>query len=360
MAHWGFCILLAYICVCLSGYCLDDDVRKARQRSGDCSSILKDPQLKNVAKKLEVLKRTSIRITQGEGYGEPAILSSKLGGCPDLPPKFVWPTVEPLVPKPSRAFLRAYPKNDFLPPDGVVPLPFIAQVLLSDARPFDDEGLLPKKGILYFFYNPIRYPSDTGKRVGTVDNMTGIKYDLYGGDSPGKWRVVHYDGDLSRLKRRPFPAAIPAKTRYKCSAITFRKEIVLPCVETAHIGGQGSKEGRVVLTKKEWLRYTSLRYKLRANNFIQQMLGYADQYGCSVSHYSYSRWRSTVFPKLPKFDGLTKAQKQGELEKIRLLLQLDAIDGDGEWFGRNSQLFFFMMEKDLMNLRFDRVWTGTN
>jgi len=54
--------------------------------------------------------------------------SSRLGGLPDLPAGVDWPTYK----------------------DGR-PLDFIAQIRLEDAAPCDVDGLLPKKGWLWFF-----------------------------------------------------------------------------------------------------------------------------------------------------------------------------------------------------------------
>src|SRR5690348_4717874 len=53
---------------------------------------------------------------------------SKMGGSPDVPEVFAWPRW-----------------ND-------LPLTFIAQIRLSDAKLFDVEDLFPAGGMLYFFF----------------------------------------------------------------------------------------------------------------------------------------------------------------------------------------------------------------
>ena len=55
---------------------------------------------------------------------------SKIGGRPDLPKSISWATEE----------------------DGK-PLSFIAQVNLAEVSSYDVDNLLPRKGILYFFYS---------------------------------------------------------------------------------------------------------------------------------------------------------------------------------------------------------------
>jgi uncharacterized protein YwqG len=57
--------------------------------------------------------------------------ASRLGGLPDLPSSTSWP------------------RDD----DG--PLSFIAQVNLADVAPYDSEGVLPRDGLLSFFYDAV-------------------------------------------------------------------------------------------------------------------------------------------------------------------------------------------------------------
>ena len=59
--------------------------------------------------------------------------ASKLFGAPDIYDGFVWPTIEV---------------------DGeVYDLSFIGQINLKEVASYDKEGLLPKEGMLYFFYD---------------------------------------------------------------------------------------------------------------------------------------------------------------------------------------------------------------
>ena len=64
---------------------------------------------------------------------------TKMGGNPDLPPDFVWPTY-----------------ND-------LPLTFLAQFRFSEISIYDIDQLLPTKGMLYFFYEASGQPE--GKYV---------------------------------------------------------------------------------------------------------------------------------------------------------------------------------------------------
>lgn len=81
------------------------------------------------------LTKNEIAITNSEE--KPKVNESKFGGKPYLPADFQWPY---------------YVGEDY---DGVKknrPLTFLAQIDLSEAHPFDRDGVLPDKGMLYFFY----------------------------------------------------------------------------------------------------------------------------------------------------------------------------------------------------------------
>ena len=69
--------------------------------------------------------------------GGAAKRASKIGGKPDVPKDFEWPV---------------YEGKDFEDIRKERPLSFIIQINLKDVAPYDKEELLPKQGILSFFY----------------------------------------------------------------------------------------------------------------------------------------------------------------------------------------------------------------
>jgi uncharacterized protein YwqG len=91
---------------------------------------------------------------------ELALGASKLGGSPDLPPHLQWP---------ERT-------------GGT--LPFVAQINLAEAVPYDSQRILPKSGMLYFFF-------DVELRAGG-GNLTNLRRN---------WQVLYFDGDLASLKQ---------------------------------------------------------------------------------------------------------------------------------------------------------------
>ncbi|WTK84008.1 YwqG family protein [Kribbella sp. NBC_01510] len=77
------------------------------------------------------MARPSVRLVADAVLPVEALAASRLGGAPDLPPAITWP------------------RNDD------EPLSFIAQVNLADVAAYDSEGVLPRAGLLSFFYDAV-------------------------------------------------------------------------------------------------------------------------------------------------------------------------------------------------------------
>lgn len=100
-------------------------------------------------------------------HDETTVGSSKLGGYPDVPPDFVWPTVE-----------SAETGN-------VVAVPFLAQICLDDLGTRYNGNALPHTGLLSFFFD-FTFLSEHG------------------------WRVFYFEDEPAQLERRPVPSNIVA------------------------------------------------------------------------------------------------------------------------------------------------------
>lgn len=114
--------------------------------------------------------RPSIRVhtRRVENEDELPIGASKVGGRPDLPIGMTWPTAH-----------NPNSQED-------LSLWFVAQFNMVDAKPHDEEDLLPSTGWLYFF---VRLWD------GLPDKDMG--------------KVIYFDADVSKLERKPFPEDIP-------------------------------------------------------------------------------------------------------------------------------------------------------
>ena len=90
-----------------------------------------------ILKLLEAMQRGMIRLNIGAD-GPIVWGRTRFGGCPDVPEGFVWPTFT------SDTFY-----DDTVKPR---PLTFLAQFDCGALAAMDPEGLLPRTGILSFFY----------------------------------------------------------------------------------------------------------------------------------------------------------------------------------------------------------------
>jgi uncharacterized protein YwqG len=126
----------------------------------------------------------SIRLVpQQPGEGEEARLGGcRIGGLPDLPAGVEWPRL-------STAW-KLDPKEVAGADD---PLPFLLQIDLAEAAPFDLEGALPKTGLLSFFFYWER------------DEPSGEADVAY----------IHFSRSLRRLRRVPAPDDLPAAGRFR-------------------------------------------------------------------------------------------------------------------------------------------------
>jgi len=133
--------------------------------------------------------------------------SSKLAGMPDLPPDTAWPLFQ----------------NK--------PMSFICQLRLDQVAALDTKSVLPKEGMLYFFYNGSNlsfgeWPKDRGSGM-----------------------VLYFNGDQKTLQRRAFPDKL--EWRYYPCALTFSRQLVLPSVNSELVE-------RLRLPEKAIAQYRSL------------------------------------------------------------------------------------------------------
>jgi len=238
-----------------------------------------------------------------------AIGQSRIGGIPDLPADFEWPSY----------------KNE--------PLSFIAQVNLSELGPYEAAKELPDSGNLAFFYDSQQY-------VWGFDPNDALGF-----------RVIHFKGD--DLERRDFPNGLPEQSRFKPLELKFAQDLSLAPWDSCSIN-------RLNLSDRQSDDYVELLEKFEATErgSIQSfLLGHPDQIqgnmqlecalvtngiNCGASP-GYSDPRAETFKK--------------EADSWRLLLQVFSEDGAGMMWGDLGCLYFWIREDDLKAGNFDRVWT---
>ena len=94
----------------------------------------KNPKNDKLYAAIKALEKSEILMMPQENASVKHPGASKIGGKPYLPADFVWPT---------------FTDSD----DNVTrPLSFFCQINLAEVKSFDKEGVLPGRGMLYFFY----------------------------------------------------------------------------------------------------------------------------------------------------------------------------------------------------------------
>jgi uncharacterized protein YwqG len=262
------------------------------------------------AKVLERYSINSIRLKSEAGDEDDFELGeSKIGGCPHLPSDFVWPEF----------------KNN--------PLAFLAQLDLANVTRYDFSKRLPESGMLYFFHE------------GGMD--------VWGSDPKDRdgFRVIHYDGDLSKLNPTPPPDSNGEYQRltFKPCKLTFENAKSYPDDEYLEMSGQAPfgdnedfNEGFYEIVE-EYRDGTSPRHKL---------FGYPDLIQNEIFLEA-----QLVSNRLDWDDEDPRAE---DLEKgvsdWMLLFQLDTDEDAEMMWGDCGRLYFVIKKDDLKRRNFDATW----
>jgi uncharacterized protein YwqG len=252
------------------------------------------------------LTRSSVRIISQPAHdNEIALGQSKFGGEPDLPDGYVW----------------QYYKNR--------PLAFLAQFHLAEVSPYDQSGLLPKVGLLSFFYDPNQEP--------------------WGFDpqDKGGWQVL-YLPENSKVQRTGAPQCQDClfKPIARPCKLEFKTEQNLPSWEAPQILELG-------LSENERSRY----YELSNSGVIHRLLGHPatiqgeamDVQAQLVSNGIYLDEK--VDYQAPEIRALT-----AEAGEWLLLFQLDSDPNTDFYWGMSGRLYFWIRKADLQACDFSRVW----
>lgn len=163
----------------------------------DVYSLIENSGLPLIATELKGLVRYAIILQTQSMESEDTLApgTSKIGGLPDLPSDLDWPEWKGK------------------------PLPLIAQTNLSEIANYDYEKVLPSTGMMYCFFD---------ERA----------FEVRSPQSHESWRIIYYDGDLSRLERRR-PSSNDA---HVCNtrAVTFATQPSLPPGNQGKLNGWGS------------------------------------------------------------------------------------------------------------------------
>ena len=253
--------------------------------------------------------------------GKLAVGASKFGGRPDVPADFIWPVFETDTREDDQVKER--------------PLAFLAQFDCAQLAPLDPEGLLPKEGLLSFFYEL------ESQRWG------------YDPKDAGCARVFWFEGPLA-------PAEFPAE---------LEEDFRLPELAAQLSGATDAPDFQDACPALEY-PWTANDYRIfdQARRELgmdypanrSQLLGWPDiiQNNMTLQCELISRgyYLGGSWEKIPLEE--RSALRTPSVRDWQLLFQLDTVEnGDFElMFGDCGRIYFYIRREDLAQRRFDRVW----
>ena len=249
--------------------------------------------------------------------------ASKVGGLPDLPRGADWPWWKGL------------------------PLPFVAQINLAEAAPFDDERALPPTGLLLFFWTDMRW--DAGR-----DNVEWV----YGTD-PVQGRVIYAPAGAP-LKRQPIPANPAFDDGWLACAVTYLPHPTLPSAQSAAIAG-------LALDQQEQDRYDDLVREIHGldtnsahDHPSHWLLGYpepmqGDDMAMECQYAAHGLSHEEMYPDHHGLPFVPSAELVAGIADWRLLLQMGEDDNAGMQWNDSGCIYYWMRRQDLQGRRFDQA-----
>lgn len=270
--------------------------------------------------KLLQLVKNEIRISYEESDGSISETGSKIGGKPAVPADFIWPEYNGKGDCDDECVKR--------------PLSFMAQINLEDIAEYDTENLLPKTGVLSFFYDLITMrwgfePTDKGAAR------------------------VFYFHDKTALSAKDFPQNMEEEACVPELKINFEKHISLAYPDDFY------------LDDFDWDEYeeccSELGYAQDEMGDVTKLLGYPDviqnpmEEECETVTRGYSRGCPEDFKKISETEKADIKKKSGEWI---LLFQVGTISTDKTeiMFGDCGHIYFWIKRNDLKNKNFENIW----
>ena len=288
-----------------------------RYIDNEFKSSMKGEIIMDLNKVFDDIKKNAIKldlITNNDGL---PIGTTKFGGNPDVPKDFKWFYFE---------------GEDFNGETKNRPLSFLAQINCEELKKYDEDGLLPSKGIIYFFYE--------------LSTMTWG----YNPKDKGSAKVFYFDGDITELNRAKFPDDMEEEFKLPEILLGFSKKYDLPCYE----------EFTELYDYNNWDEYDEIKALkgFEAEEVISKLLGYADviQNGMlleceEVTNGIYCGNAIEINP-----EELEKYKK--DCEQWQLLFQLDTVTTDDFelMFGDCGRIYFYITKNNLEKCNFDECW----
>ncbi len=274
----------------------------------------------DIKKELIKSARNSVRLTIGDA-AENKIGTTRFGGKPDVPKGFKWPYFE---------------GEDYGGERKSRPLSFLAQFDLEEIAQFDTECILPKTGVLSFFYEL---------------NTQKWGYDP---DDKGCARVFWFE-DKTKLHTAEFPEDLEEFFRLPPLKIAAKSEKSYP----SGVDFMLQRENEMT---ERWDEFDEICEKLgvEEDGVISKLLGWANPIQgnmtmeCELISRGY--YLGDGWDEVTPLD--RQEAEQWSSKDWLLLFQLDIVD-DGDFelmFGDGGRIYFYIRRDDLEARNFEDIW----
>lgn len=228
--------------------------------------------------------------------------ASKIGGLPDLPASICWPEWQEQ------------------------PIPFLAQIRLSDIAHLDEANELPHSGMLYFFF---------------AEEALEGPYPLIS----ESWRVIYDDSDSLDLQRLPTTSEIDRV--YPECALEFSRRLTIPPFESLYIEKLG-------LSYLAFEQDAPPEQRKEADAYRELEQQFDDFYDSTASHH-----QLLGHPYQIQGDLLWECEQEtgqnNEITDWRLLFQIDTDNDADMMWGDTGVLYFYIPQRELADRDFSQV-----
>lgn len=270
------------------------ETEKTYQLSADSDN---QPPLPSFYKKVSRLEQPGLFLTPFNG--DPL---TKVGGLPIAPLTMQWPSW----------------KNK--------PLFFLCQINLNEIPCDFESDTIPRKGVLYFFYN-------------SEQETWGIEP-----EDKGSWAVRYLEDIPDNLSPLQAPIDLSREGIFNEKPVCLDMETTLPPCDHPHVEAADFSE-------EEIERYDELYEIDYTGRTLHHMLGYAQ----SIQNGNMEEQCEKIYKKSLSASERSSSESDGH-GKWLLLLQLDSDEETGMMWGDAGMLYFWIREDDLRERNFNDVW----
>lgn len=220
-----------------------------------------------------------------------------------------------------------------------LPLSFLAQINCEEIKRYDEDDLLPPKGILYFFYE-----------------LSTMNWGIYPEDK-GSAKVYYFDGDVSELVRTNFPKDLQDEFKLPEMHLNFNKKSELPDYQEFIEYGYEGWEG---YSSECWERYELVKSEKGYNGYVTdaKLLGYANLIQSGMLRHCEEMNDKVRGGNTSEVTSEKVVTFETNVEQWQLLFQLDTITTNNYElaFGDFGRIYFYIKRDDLKKCNFEDCW----